>query len=422
MARLRLPDWRDPRTRAHLIVWAGVAAVVMVAFAATALSWTSTKSFCRDYCHEMDADMAAYERSAHSNVSCYACHMQAGTNPAAFVLIKAKKLGELYLHFTNKFEVPLNAGSHTIYANKVRRDECVQCHNPKTRDFTLRPGIVMNHKVHDDKKVGCPVCHNRVAHPGIAAYEDFTDMEACFRCHTQEKGGWPTEPEKAEAPDGGGLAVAQAEEGHGAEGKAEGEAGGHEGGEALSSADLITVGREELSKLDLALTGPGKCTACHPKDFNLVPKAHGEDSWLPEKHHNVVEEVTTPKEEGEVTTAELAKEAPRHHAPDEKPCRVCHAEAFCDDCHGGIEMPHPADFREKHKELKSQSAACAKCHGGEGFCNRCHHGNVPTIKGWLAPTGHPVVAGKGAESCFGCHDPRFCAACHTRGVTERKYL
>lgn len=85
-------------------------------------------------------------------------------------------------------------------------------------------------------------------------------------------------------------------------------------------------------------------------------------------------------------------------------------------------MPHPADFQEKHKELKSRSAVCARCHGGEQFCNRCHHGNVPTIEGWLAPTGHPALAGKkGAEGCFGCHDPRFCAACHTRGVSEKRY-
>lgn len=90
----------------------------------------------------------------------------------------------------------------------------------------------------------------------------------------QEKDGWSTQPAKAEAPSGGGLAAAQAEEKAGEEGKAEGSAteghGGGEGEEGLSTADLVTTGREELAKIDLAFTGPGKCTACHPKDFNLV--------------------------------------------------------------------------------------------------------------------------------------------------------
>jgi len=83
----------------------------------------------------------------------------------------------------------------------------------------------------------------------------------------------------------------------------------------------------------------------------------------------------------------------------------------------------PATFKEEHKKYRGQAEVCRKCHGSEDFCNRLPPHNVPTIKAWLAPTGHPkIVFDKGAEGCFKCHDPRLCETCHIRGKSDPKYI
>jgi len=90
---------------------------------------------------------------------------------------------------------------------------------------TTGPGIIIDHDAHMKKNISCTLCHNRVAHPGYGEYEDFMTMEACFRCHVQE-------------PDG----------------------------------------KKEHVPEELAATynfkAPGKCEACHPKDFQLKPADH----------------------------------------------------------------------------------------------------------------------------------------------------
>lgn len=390
-----------------------VAAMFFVAFMASALAWTSTRSFCSDFCHEMTPDIASYRRSVHANVSCYGCHMRAGTNPAGFVFQKAKKLGELYLHFTGKYEYPLNHGSHIMYAGKVDQTECVQCHSPATREYTIRAGIIMNHAVHREKRIGCPICHNRVAHPGIAAYQDMTAMEGCFRCHTQEQAA-PAEQAGAEGTHGAPASTPTEGE------KAHDGAMAHVG--ATGGADWIAQGREELAQRQLAFTAPGACDKCHPKGFELMPAGHARKGWLPEAHNASYKAVVAVKAEGSVDPDELAKPVERHAPGDKKPCEVCHPQRFCDDCHG-IEMPHPADIKETHKEKVANREVCRRCHGGDDFCNRCHHGNVPTLRGWLAPAGHPAQTTKtGADPCFKCHDPRFCNTCHIRGKADRRYL
>lgn len=415
MAKLRLPNWKDPRTRARLIVWLLTLLTVVVAMSVSAMAMTSRKQFC-SLCHEMAPDLAAFGRSAHASISCYGCHMPAGANPGIFVLHKVEALKELYLHFTNSFEKPINGTSHYALA-KIGSAECNQCHSTQNRIFTLSEGIIMDHAKHAEKKVECPTCHNRVAHPGLAAYEDWMKMEACFRCHTQEAAektkGAAEAAEKTEAAAGGG-----AEGAGGGQATQQAEGGKHEDPEIAAKFDF---------------TAPGACTVCHPKDFELKPADHLAKGWLPKGHHQAYKKVQEAQEArkraeeaaeagGEV--AELGgKEGTEPAEQISKPCEVCHARRFCVDCHGMEQIPHPADFKQTHKELSAEREVCGRCHGGAGFCNRCHHANVPTIKAWLAPSGHPAhVKKNGAEGCFKCHDPRLCETCHIRGKSDRQYL
>jgi hypothetical protein len=415
MAKLRLPDLKDPIVRAKVIIWALTAAIVLVAFSVSAIGLTSRKAFCRDVCHEMDADLVAYEKSGHAHISCYGCHMPAGANPVIFMMHKVKALGELYLHIANSWERPINAGSEYAF-EEAKAADCEQCHAMSQRKVSPTPGIIIDHKVHSEKGVKCTWCHNRTAHPGVPVYEDWMAMEACFRCHTQEKG-----EAKEAAAEGGEAAAAEATpaEATPAEGAAE-EGAAAESGELAEAAHRVTEVREEQeTELREKFKAPGACNACHPKDFELKPADHLEEGWLPKKHHAAYKVVSKP----ETQMAEAGKEDVTSVTFGDKPCTVCHAKSFCTDCHG-LEMPHPETFlKEKHKEFKGETKVCEKCHGTEDFCNRCHHNNVPTLKAWLAPTGHPAeVIKNGAPQCFKCHDPRLCESCHIRGKSTTKYL
>lgn len=71
-------------------------------------------------------------------------------------------------------------------------------------------------------------------------------------------------------------------------------------------------------------------------------------------------------------------------------CSVCHAEAFCSDCHAHKEeikpsdkfkdapertMPHRGDYLNQHKiDGKINPASCFPCHGRQNNeqCQRCH--------------------------------------------------
>jgi nitrate/TMAO reductase-like tetraheme cytochrome c subunit len=140
---------------------------------------------------------------------------------------------------------------------------------------------------------------------------------------------------------------------------------------------------------------PGRCDACHPAGFELKPANHRQPGFYPKGH------------------AKLAK-------ADQKYCTMCHdVKKFCVDCHGGVEMPHPAAFKTSHGKIgRSAPQACQKCHGtkagGTEFCNNCHHKGADPNKSWVSQH-FLVVREKGAEPCFKCHATTFCAKCHVTG-------
>mgnify|MGYP005845210879 CR=1 FL=1 len=222
-------------------------------------------------------------------------------------------------------------------AKELPSENCDLCHKMENRAVNPSPGVMISHKAHIAKGINCTTCHNRVAHPNMEGYENFMEMRGCFRCH--------------------GLA---------ADSKA-----------------------------------PGKCSTCHPPNFELKPDNHKAASWLGFTQ-------TARAEHGQ-----LAKQ-------DRKYCRMCHLESFCTSCHG-LKMPHPADNwvkgKKEHTILgKSNPAICMKCHlGGENFCAACHHKGYDPSKGsWIKLHRYQVDA-KGAASCFECHGPTYCAYCHVRG-------
>jgi len=386
MARFSIvAGFRDPERRPRFIIWTGVAVLSLAVVVIIALGATSSFWFCANGCHKVQDDtITAYLASSHSQVSCMACHMPVNSDPITFLLHKAEALGELYLTVSGNYEIPLNGESHL--AMEMPAEQCTQCHSDN-RSVTPSKGIIIDHVVHAENDVTCSMCHNRVAHadgdiefvntdPETGElnhpHHDFMSMTACFRCHTQEGGDAP----------------------------------------------------------------PGACAACHPADFELKPGNHfeegfyelgGDSSLHAELAMEAWSETTATVEAA--SHEESAEEPEGEHAFEVKHmedvfyCGTCHAESFCEDCHG-VPMPHPAGFTEDHGEVgRTSPQVCANCHakgelattGGLEFCNACHHKASDPTKPWI-PQHFVVVDQTGAEPCFDCHRPTFCAECHVRGV------
>jgi hypothetical protein len=396
MARLSMDGFKDPKRRPRFIVWAIVAVLVVIAVMIPVLGVTSTRWFCAEGCHKVQDDtITAYEHSPHREISCMACHMPVNANPVVFLLHKAEALGELYMTVTNKFELPLNAESEVALVMKTT--QCTQCHDLTKRPVTPSAGIKIDHAPHAEKGVNCTICHNRTAHvedfpltlvdPSTGRpnrpHEDFMKMTACFRCHSQD----PVKDQPS-----------------------------------------------------------GACIACHPIGFELKPPSHLLPGFMPKGHgalgaaeesrtlavakyswlNGSTSETSTEGEGAEASkgasesSETLGESLPKVESINE--CSTCHRKKFCIDCHGGVPMPHPADFTKRHAKIgKAAPNACANCHGkGGAGCNSCHHGTsigytyVSAIP-WRKQ--HPVaVNAVGAAICLeACHNPVYCSNCHVNG-------
>lgn len=403
MARISFDGFKDPTRRPRYITWTAVAVILLIAFMIPVLGITSTRWFCANGCHKVQDDtITAYEHSPHSEISCMACHMPANANPAVFLLHKAEALGELYMTVTNKFELPLNGESEV--ALTMKSTQCTQCHDESKREITPSVGLKIDHGKHAEKDVDCTICHNRTAHvedfelalvdPSTKEpnhpHENFMEMTACFRCHTQDYAG-------TDKPS-------------------------------------------------------GACEACHTPGFQLKPPSHLEPGFFPKGHGKLgaEEESRTlratnlswlngsTEESGAEPAAEPEAAEEKGHGGESlgeslpkidsiNMCSTCHAKKFCIDCHGGVPMPHPSDFKSKHSKLgKEFPKSCTKCHGTGGRgCDSCHHGTQvnfaynPKLP-WRRE--HPkAVASVGAAGCLDkCHNPTYCSNCHVNGGVPPK--
>ena len=406
MARISFNGFKNPVTRPRYIIWALVVVLVIAGVMIPVLGITSTRWFCSEGCHKVQDDtIKAYQRSAHAEISCMACHMPVAANPVIFLIHKAEALGELVQTISGSYTLPLNPESEV--ALTMTPDKCTQCHSMKTRKVTPSPGIKINHQIHEDDKVACPICHNRTAHvedfpltlknpDGSPSHkhEDFMKMTACFRCHSQASSG-------------------------------------------------VASGTPVAEKIPT-----GKCEACHTPGFKLKPPSHETTSFYPAGHAELAKEADKKVVEAKGTawfesasgeTSAQVKEAEKENAPGAKEgeepelktveqineCSTCHAKKFCTDCHG-LPMPHPPTFKKEHGAMGTANPAlCAKCHGNATtFCNECHHGSamkVPfnTAVPWMI--NHPNIVNQvGASACFKCHNPTYCANCHVNGPGKNK--
>lgn len=375
MKRNPLAAFSDPSRRPRAIIWTGVFLVGIVVFSALGVIGTSVNWFCTDPCHVVHEDNTkTVIAGTHSQVNCVACHEPVNANPLIFILKKIEVAPDAIPTILGTFNLPMN--ENNFVAVQMTDLHCTQCHSLATRVVTPGDGIIIDHDVHTAAGVTCPTCHNRVAHPeedveytlpGDEKHENWMMMEACFRCHDLEPGG----------------------------------------------------------------QAPGKCSACHPAKFDLVPPSHDAAGWYAAFDESrghadaAVAEVTAVAEAtsrtAEWPTIEKAVGPVLAPASTINTCYTCHLNSFCTDCHG-VEIPHPQAFYSAHGQAGlADPAACARCHArsaaeskGTQFCSACHHPQGKLGKAWL-PQHNGTVLTEGAELCFECHDPQYCETCHVSG-------
>ncbi len=145
---------------------------------------------------------------------------------------------------------------------------------------------------------------------------------------------------------------------------------------------------------------PGTCSTCHPPSVPNKPESHLAASWVPSVHWK--------------------------QAQDNKfECMTCHQQSFCNSCHG-LTMPHPTGWKGvPHTQAFFQDPqVCQQCHPitqtTQSFCDTCHHPQDPKGVSWIQYH-HKVVGppgNAGAFTCFQCHSPQTCEACHVNGTTD----
>lgn len=143
--------------------------------------------------------------------------------------------------------------------------------------------------------------------------------------------------------------------------------------------------------VDKTAKATGACSLCHPQGYTLVPASHEPQAWR--QRHGVVA------------------------SSDPKLCTMCHAQRYCDDCHG-LRIPHPAGWERASEHAAAAEvdrSVCEPCHGSRlDMCTRCHHSSYTPAKGTWVEQHTEAAKQKGTAYCLKCHTRASCAECHMR--------
>jgi nitrate/TMAO reductase-like tetraheme cytochrome c subunit len=356
--RLSFEGFRDPVKRPRLIIWVGVVLIILTGVWLIAIA--------------MFAAVAMSVTSTRWFCAASACHKIQADALAGYENSSHSEISCLACHNA----VDSNTVVFLIHKVEVGVAGIVGVVGGTELPLNAESEVAMNAKVMPEGQ--CTQCHtkNRTITPSPGIIIDHAVHSAkgitCTQCHNRI------------AHDEKGLTLTKGSHPH---------------------EDFMKMeGCFRCHDLEKKKQAPGDCGLCHPAGFELKPGNHFEKGFFQLYGDSAGH-------------AKLAKADTKNTY-----CGMCHVKAkFCEGCHG-VPIPHPAGFTKTHGPAgKSNPASCAKCHAkgaananGLQFCNACHHKQGDPTKPWI-PQHVKVVGEVGANSCFECHSPTFCANCHVRG-------
>lgn len=117
-------------------------------------------------------------------------------------------------------------------------------------------------------------------------------------------------------------------------------------------------------------------------------------------------------------------EKARDIVPAQETCAQCHDDDFIDMVEFGSRRTHKdVNFVLEHKNFVGfERYDCSSCHQ-QSFCVDCHTSGMPDQTGATASkeirmhvssfiVGHPLQAKKDTQSCYSCHEQKYCSDCH----------
>jgi hypothetical protein len=380
MSKLKTPDFSDSETKFKYMLFGGIGLILILFIISVIVPVFSNPKFCGETCHSQNPEYESWGKSAHSKITCDACHVQ----PGILGLIKDKignKPVEIFGELTNQYEKPINHDSR-LSQEEMMNDACLRCHSPLTRKFTTNKILKIEsaHIKHLEEGVRCTYCHNRVAHD-IAGYTNYLTMKGCSRCHSLKPGGRaPGTCETCHPPD----FVAKKPPSH----LVPNWAPPRDFVKVTAKYEHPAKAKEDISYCLMCHDEEKFCTTCHRTQMphqRQWPDRHGRDAFI---------SITN---EGKFF------------------CEKCHnLSSFCSGCHKGVMYPHPSPWAPVHgkkaKELGKQ--ACTFCHR-EDLCTSCHGEiKMPHDKNWLGQH-FTYVRERSADNCLNCHAGKECEQCHS---------
>ena len=306
--------------------------VIVIAGVAAAASQPITCQACHaSLVHAAQAD-------PHANVPCDQCH----SGPGVAGLVKTRLS-------VNNMVVYQLVPSFQRLAPKVRSQECLVCHADQMNKTSTTRGMRMNHVAPLQAGWACQTCHGGVGHSGTAGSGATYTMDMCMSCHSAT----PSNPKTCEICHSSQLS------------------GGSLG---VSSVSPWSVTHGPNWRKTHGMGDLTTCKGCHASDF--CNKCHVANVPHPATYL--------------ITHGPEVLARPNGSTA----CLVCHQQSACDNCHGGIPMPHPHGFLKGHSALVKSvgKTSCLKCHQQQS-CDGCHtrhtHPGIPsdTLK---ALQQHPV--------------------------------
>ncbi|MCL2379634.1 MAG: hypothetical protein FWC81_02445 [Coriobacteriia bacterium] len=264
-------------------------------------------------CHNSEDFHVQTELRSHSRATCIQCHGGMGTG----------QQWQYRQRVMYQMVIPV-FGNLSGNPNTVADDNCLVCHADIFAETTFNNGLFMNHDAGIDGH-NCVDCHSTVTHGIQSRFPRTYNMNSCLTCHAANVGRFGTTNDCSLC---------------------------HEGNHESVGVTEVRMTHGSEWRTTHAMGNLNTCWACHPQDYCV--RCHG---------------VGYPHSPNYISAH--GRDATDANAD----CASCHQNTqWCDDCHGGHEMPHPDNFLQDHAQIADHvidDESCLVCHI-QNDCAACH--------------------------------------------------